>query len=102
MIDKAKPKGLRPLSLSHSTTPLAALLPVTGTGNRIYRAEEATAPAEAQTLLLLSPAAQSSPDVVLAPQAVPVILLLDLIPDSTDKPAAEPQSPGLPGGGGVL
>ncbi len=92
MINKARPKGLlgRPLSL---TTPLTTLLPVIGTGNsnRIYRAEEATAPAEAQTVLL-SPAAQSTPAVVLAPQLVQVILPLGLSPDS---PAADPQSTGL-------
>ena len=99
MTDKSKLKGLRPLSL---TNPLAALLPVTGAGNRIYRAEEATAPAEAQTLLLLNPAAESkSPAVVSAPQPVPVILPLDLSAAlSTDKTAAEPQSAVLPGGGG--
>ena len=105
MTDKAKLKGLRPLSLTHplTTTPLAALLPVTGAGNRIYRAEEATAPAEAQTLLLLNPAAteSTSPDVVLAPRAVPVILPLGLSLDmsldlSTGTPAADLQSAGLP------
>ncbi len=109
MTDKAKLKGLRPLSLIHplTTTPLAALLPVTGAGNRIYRAEEATAPAEAQTLLLLNPAAteSTSPAVVLAPRAVPVILPLGLSLDmsldlstalSTGTPAADLQSAGLP------
>ncbi len=103
MTEKAKLKGLRPLSLTNPlTTPLAALLPVTGAGNRIYRAEEATAPAEAQTLLLLNPAAESkSPAVVSAPQIIPVILPLDLSAAlSTDKTAAEPQSAVLPGGGG--
>ena len=99
MIDKAKTKGLRPLSL---TNPLAALLPVTGAGNRIYRAEEATAPAEAQTLLLLNPAAEwTSQAVGSASQFMPVILPLDLSAAlSADKTAAEPQSAGLPGGGG--
>ena len=103
MTDKAKLKGLRPLSLTNPlTNPLAALLPATGAGNRIYRAEEATAPAEAQTLLLLNPAAESkSPAVVSAPQPVPVILPLDLSAAlSTDSTAAEPQSAVLPGGGG--
>ncbi len=93
MIDKVKLKGPlgRPLSL---TNPLMTLSPVTGAGNRVHRAEEATAPAEAQTLLLLSPSAEStSPAVVLPPQAVPVILPLDLIPD---KPTADLQSTGLP------
>ena len=103
MTEKAKLKGLRPLSLTNPlSSPLAALLPVTGAGNRIYRAEEATAPAEAQTLLLLNPAAESkSPAVVSAPQLMPVILPLDLSAAlSTDKTAAEPQSAVLPGGGG--
>ncbi len=100
MTDKVKLKGPlgRPLSL---TNPLMTLSPVMGAGNRIYRAEEATAPAEAQTLLLLSPSAEStSPAVVLAPQLVPVILPLGLSPDSPDK--AEPQSAGLPALGTLL
>ncbi len=99
MTDKAKTKGLRPLSL---TNPLAALLPVTGAGNRIYRAEEATAPAEAQTLLLLNPATESTSLAVgSASQFMPVILPLDLSAAlSADKTAAEPQSAVLPGGGG--
>ncbi len=111
MTDKVKPKGLRPLSLTHPiTTPLAALLPVTGAGNRIYRAEEATAPAEAQNLLLLNPAAteSTSPNVVLALQPVPIILPLGLSTGlstalskalSTDSTADEPQSAGLPASG---
>ncbi len=104
MTDKSKLKGLRPLSL---TNPLAALLPVTGAGNRIYRAEEATAPAEGQTLLLVNPAATESPStspaVVSASQFMPVILPLDLSTAlSTDKTAAEPQSTVLSGGGGYL
>ena len=111
MTDKAKTKGLRPLGLTNPlTSPLMALSPVAGAGNRIYRGEEATAPAEAQTLLLLNPAAEStSPAGVSTPGAMPVILPLDLslalsttlsTTLSTDTPAAERQSAGLGGGGG--
>ena len=99
MTDKTKSKGLRPLSL---TPPLTTLLSVIGVygSNRIYRAEEATATAEPQTLLLSPPATEStSPAMVLAPRLVPVILPLSL---STDTPAAEPQSAGLPALGTLL
>ncbi len=96
MTEKAKPKGLRPLSLNPLTTsPLMTLLPVTG--NRIYRAEEATAPAEGQTLLLVNPAAteSTSPVVVSASQLVPVILPLDLsVGLGMDSMTAERQSAG--------
>ena len=120
MTEKAKLKGLRPLSFNPLTnSPLMALSPVTGAGNRVYRAEEATAPAEGQTLLLVNPAATeataTSPNRVSSPQLVPVILPLDLSATlsmdlgtalsmdlsttlSTDTPAAERQSAGLGGG----
>ncbi len=123
MTEKAKLKGLRPLSFNPLTnSPLMALSPVTGAGNRVYRAEEATAPAEGQTLLLVNPAATeataTSPNRVSSPQLVPVILPPDLSATlgtalsidlstalsmdlsttlSTDTPAAERQS-AAPGG----
>ncbi len=100
MTDKAKLKGLRPLLPTTSlTTPLMTLSPVIGAcnSNRIYRAEEATAPTDTQT----PPPLISAPPVVLFPQPmawsprlVPVIPPLSL---SSDNPVAEPHNiPNLP------
>ena len=79
MTEKAKSKGLtgRPLLLTNPLT----LLPVIGAGssNRIYRAEETTAPAEPETAP--SPSTPPAQSVALSSQLASVIPPLILSPD---------------------
>ena len=92
MTDKSKLKGLRPLlPATFLTTPLMTLSPVIGAcnSNRIYRAEEATAPTEAQTASPLIPA----PPGVLFPQPAPIVPLLSLSTDPTDRSHPDLPSP---------
>ena len=87
MTEKAKSKGLtgRPLLLTNPLT----LLPVIGAGssNRIYRAEETTAPAEPETAP--SPSTPPTQSVALSSQLASVIPPLSLSPDN---PVIDPYS----------